>query len=107
MKARNIITIVFWLCFMLAFASVYDRFGKVANFVLIGSWVVWLLVWSIYRVMLSFRYRDDPQKWEAVMCSGQLYPQWLMKFFLDEYDTAGRPLKPRCDCTKDRPSKYR
>lgn len=39
---------------------------------------------SIYKLVLWFRYRNDPEKRERVVYSGQIYPEKIRRFLMDE-----------------------
>jgi hypothetical protein len=39
---------------------------------------------SIYKLVLWFRYRNDPEKRERVVYSGQIYPEKVRRFLMDE-----------------------
>jgi hypothetical protein len=39
---------------------------------------------SLYKLILLFRYRNDPVKREALISSGQVYPKRLAKWIFGE-----------------------
>jgi nitrate reductase gamma subunit len=50
---------------------------------------------TLYKVIVSFRYRNDPAKWEALISTGQVYPKRLMRFIFDENpDSEKEPSPP-------------
>ena len=39
---------------------------------------------SIYKLALWFRYRNDPVEREKIVYSGQIYPEKIRRFLMDE-----------------------
>jgi len=49
----------------------------------------------VYKLVLMFRYRDDPAKLKALVWMDQVFPKRLQRFIYDEdYDKAGKASVP-------------
>lgn len=65
--------------------------AKALDVILMLVLVVALAALALYKVILLFHYRNDPAKRDALISSGQAYPQRLAKFIFDEdSDTRAR-----------------
>lgn len=39
---------------------------------------------SLYKLVIWFRYRHDPEKRERIVYAGQIYPEKIRRFLMDE-----------------------
>lgn len=58
--------------------------AKVFDIILLTVFAAAFAGLSLYKLILWFRYRDDPAKREALVSSGQVYPKRLAKWIFDE-----------------------
>jgi hypothetical protein len=69
--------------------------AKVLDIILLTVFAATLAGLSVYKLILWFRYRDDPVKREALISSGQVYPKRLARWLLDEdADMSGGKASP-------------
>jgi len=69
--------------------------AKVLDIILMVALVAGFAALSLYKLILWFRYRDDPVKREALISSGQVYPRRLAKWIFDEdADTSATKASP-------------
>ena len=67
-------------------ASLGGRADKLAENILRVAILGLLVAGSAYKVGLLVRHRNDPEKRERLVSSGQVYPDAIRKFILDEKD---------------------
>jgi len=58
--------------------------ARTLDLIVIVLFIAVFVALVLYKVILLFRYRDEPAKWEAVISTGQVYPKRLMQFIFDE-----------------------
>ncbi len=75
----SLLVAVILLAFLLSRAIA----GIVADMIGIGLLAL-ILGLSLHKLVLWFRYRNDPEKRETVVYSGQIYPEKVRRFLMDE-----------------------
>jgi hypothetical protein len=68
--------------------------ARTLDLILIAIFVAVFAALTIYKVILAFRYRDDPAKREALISTGQVYPKRLMRFIFDENPESNKEPPP-------------
>jgi hypothetical protein len=68
--------------------------ARTLDLVLIAIFFIVFAPLTIYKVILSFLYRDDPAKREALISTGQVFPKRLMRFIFDENPDSNKEPPP-------------
>ena len=69
--------------------------ARILDLILIVVSVAGFLALLIYKLVLMFRYRDDPDKLRALVWTDQVFPKRLQRFIYDEdADKAGKASVP-------------
>jgi hypothetical protein len=89
-RAQYAIGIAVWLCIVAAGLFVRSASPSLITIVDVALLVALIMLvdggGSIYKLALWFRYRKDSDKRELIASSGQMYPEKLRKFLMDEPD---------------------
>jgi len=65
---------------------------KTLNLILIALGWGSLMAILLYKLVLMFRYRNDPEKLRGLVSVGQVFPKRIKRFIFDEpADTPGKP----------------
>ncbi len=57
--------------------------ARILDIILLTFLVAVLAAATLYKLKPWFRFRHDPTKLEALISSGQVYPEWLARFIFD------------------------
>ena len=58
--------------------------ARILDLILIVVSVAGFVALLLYKLVLMFRYRDDPAKLQALVWSDQVFPKRLHRFIYDE-----------------------
>ena len=68
---------------------------KILNLILIALGWGSLMAILLYKLVLMFRHRNDPEKLRALISVGQVFPKRIKRFIYDEdADMAGKTSIP-------------
>ena len=68
---------------------------KILNLILIALGWGSLMAILLYKLVLMFRHRNDPEKLRALVSVGQVFPKRIKRFIYDEdADTGGKASVP-------------
>jgi hypothetical protein len=69
--------------------------ARILDLILIALFLTAFVALLLYKLVLAFRYRNDPAKLRALASTGQVLPKRIKQFVYDEpADTAGKSSIP-------------
>lgn len=70
--------------------------AKFLDLVVVGLTIAGFVALLVYKLVLMYRYRDDPEKLEGLAWTDQMFPKRIQRFMYDEdYDKARKASAPK------------